>query len=310
MARNSTKTADRTNAEVAYAPEETTVEPTTESTTAGTETTTPEAPVLTDDFKTAATTAADLRDVTLGDLPNQAYEIVQKAYNELGSVKIKNLAKEYLQENMKLAMTSGASDAMGLAKAFMFLHDSVVNQKKAAAPKEPTDPTQAFAEKVAGLRLALNLATSNVPDGVNGDTLEDRIQAAVESATDGANEAFLFATTDQAEGATAPEVSGIAAAAVKIALGRAPRSAGRPAGSVNAGPRRNVAAHVLSALEAAGGEFLTVNEIVNHTSEEYGTDHPSAGAVNARLFPSTGACSIQGVTPGQSAKGTRGASLA
>jgi len=36
------------------------------------------------------------------------------------------------------------------------------------------------------------------------------------------------------------------------------------------------------------GSFLTVTEISKADSDEYGDDHPTTGAVSARLFPKSG----------------------
>ncbi|RKN47716.1 DUF262 domain-containing protein [Micromonospora endolithica] len=72
--------------------------------------------------------------------------------------------------------------------------------------------------------------------------------------------------------------------------------------------RRDIAAHITSAFAAlASGAFLTVQEIRNHRSDEYGAEFPSAGAISARLFPVTGRCSVPGVEPGMNERGVRGA---
>ena len=72
--------------------------------------------------------------------------------------------------------------------------------------------------------------------------------------------------------------------------------------------RRDIGRHILSAFTSLPpGSFLTVNEIRHHRSDEYGDEFPSAGAIAARLFPSTGRCTVPGVEPGTSERGVRGA---
>ena len=54
------------------------------------------------------------------------------------------------------------------------------------------------------------------------------------------------------------------------------------------GPRRDVAAHIESAFaDVPSGTFLTVAAIAGHSSDTYGDDHPSSGAVWARLTADT-----------------------
>ncbi|MFC8616587.1 DUF262 domain-containing protein [Micromonospora purpureochromogenes] len=72
--------------------------------------------------------------------------------------------------------------------------------------------------------------------------------------------------------------------------------------------RRDIGAHIISAFTSlAPGVFLTINQIRNHRSDEYGDEFPSAGAISARLFPLTGRCTVPGVEPGVNERGVRGA---
>lgn len=74
------------------------------------------------------------------------------------------------------------------------------------------------------------------------------------------------------------------------------------------GTRRDIGAHIVSAFEGLPeGAFLTVGQIRSHRSEEYGDEFPSAGAISARLFPSSGRCTVPGVEPGENGRGVRGA---
>ncbi|MBN1091957.1 DUF262 domain-containing protein [Blastococcus sp. TML/M2B] len=72
--------------------------------------------------------------------------------------------------------------------------------------------------------------------------------------------------------------------------------------------RRDIGAHIVSAFAGLPeGAFLTVREIRAHRSDEYGDEFPSAGAISARLFPSSGRCTVPGVEPGENERGVRGA---
>lgn len=80
------------------------------------------------------------------------------------------------------------------------------------------------------------------------------------------------------------------------------------------GRRRDISKHIQSAFaDLPVGSFLSIAEIVRHRSEEYGDDHPAAGAVAARLFPDRDnpedgmKCTVPGVM-GTRIQGKRGAS--
>jgi len=80
-----------------------------------------------------------------------------------------------------------------------------------------------------------------------------------------------------------------------------------PPGRATSG-RRDIGAHIASAFAGLPDEtFLTVREIRRHRSDEYGDEFPSAGAISARLFPSSGRCTVTGVEPGENERGVRGA---
>lgn len=62
--------------------------------------------------------------------------------------------------------------------------------------------------------------------------------------------------------------------------------------------RRDIGKHVEYVYaDLPAGQFLTVSEIVRRPSPEYSGKPPSAGAISARLFPSTGRTTLQGVVP-------------
>lgn len=74
-----------------------------------------------------------------------------------------------------------------------------------------------------------------------------------------------------------------------------------------AGRRRDIAAHIAHAFEDLPvGAFLTISEIRHTASPEYEGTLPSAGAISARLFPSSGPMTLVGVVPDRR-DGVRGA---
>jgi uncharacterized protein (DUF2267 family) len=63
--------------------------------------------------------------------------------------------------------------------------------------------------------------------------------------------------------------------------------------------RRGVEAHVFQVLSehAKNGETMTVREIAAQRSDEYPNGDCSDGAIAARLFPSKGECTFDGIAP-------------
>jgi hypothetical protein len=73
------------------------------------------------------------------------------------------------------------------------------------------------------------------------------------------------------------------------------------------GGRRDIARHIASSFaDLPAGTFLTISEIRQHPSPEYGGTMPSAGAISARLFPANGQMTLVGVLPDRE-NGVRGA---
>lgn len=237
-------------------------------------------------FKAAVDEAIENRDESTGDIAEAYLARIKEAFNspEVKGVKAKNEAREIVDEGMKSAM--GDSDIV-LARAYLAIQkEALVATGGASASKErvPADPTEAFIQLVSGLRLAITLASENVPEGVAEDWA-DRAKANVAEATEAAQAIFAYDTSEEPEG-DRPEAEGWVQAAVKLALGKSARVGGtrRAAGGTYSGPRRNVQAHIEQAFaDKEPGTFLRVSEIVNFKSEEYGDQHPSPGAVSQRL---------------------------
>ena len=273
-----------------------------------TETKPEEAPVDLTAFNAAVETALKEKDTATGELALAIIAPVQTEYRKLDGVKAKNAAKKVLNDAVKAGM-----NAMDIqtARANMQLLDAMTPASgggtKSSEPKAPADPTEAFAERVAALNLAYNLAIGDVPEGVKEDW-ETKVGELVSAASPQAS-AYLAWTLNEAEDkGDAPEASNVAVSAVKLSQGKA---AGRRASGTSTpftGERRDIAKHIAEAFEGSeSGAFLTIAEIRNHKSEEYGDNPPSAGAISARLFPSSGKCTIEGVTPGTNDKGNKGA---
>lgn len=250
-------------------------------------------------FKSTALTTVEQADDEGHLTPDQLSPIVTAYRDVEGGNKGKKQARDFVTEQMKATLTSGAANGFQLAMAWNSVQDAIQTAPtksstggggKSSAPA--VSQTQLFADKIAALRLGLQLAEANVPEGVdaNWETLitgdEAKAQALLE-----------FLSTEQADDATEPEASQVERAAVKYATGRGPRKAGRPSGTPYQGTRRDVAAHITNAFaDKPSGTFLSIAEIKATPSQEYGSDSPSSGAISARLFPRGGAAmSVPGV---------------
>lgn len=255
-------------------------------------------------FKEAATTAADSADDEGHLTPDQLSPVVEKYRAVEGGNKGKKIAKDFITDQMKEALTSGP-DGFVPAMAWNAIQDAVLTAAPKSSgggtrtPAAPVSQTRLFADKIASLRLALELAEANVPEGVDEDW-EAKITGDLSKAQ--ALLDFEAVERDEEDETPAPGVTPVERAAVKLATGRGPRKAGRPSGAPYQGTRRDVAAHITNAFAAhPSGTFLTIAEIKSTPSEEYGSDSPSAGAISARLFPKAGPdkMSVPGVVAAQ-----------
>lgn len=260
------------------------------------------APVDLTAFTTAVEAAVEARDTSTGDVPADQLAPVQAAYRDLDGLKAKNAARALIAERMKAAMNNLDITS---ARAFMVLTEGLsAAGSKSSADKPPADPKQAFTERYQAILLAAELVAAEAPEGVTVTeiTVPDGALASAQAlAAYNANEA-----EDKGD---APESSPVVRAALKLASGKASgaRKAGVGTGS-NGGVRRDIGEHIKSAFaDVDAGTFLTVAEIRAHKSAEYGDEPPSAGAISARLFPSSGKSTVEGVEPGTNDKGTRGA---
>jgi hypothetical protein len=272
-------------------------------------------------FTAALTAAVEGRDTSTGDIPADLTEKVVAEYRALDGLKAKNAAKKAANDGIREAMNQMD---IAQAKAYMTLADKLTagSTGGGSAPKAPADPTEAFSNLVAGLQLALSLATSNVPEGV-GENWSDKVTELVTASQDPSISYLAWVNREPvAEGvedAPEPEVSDVVKSAVKLALGKsarvggaARRSSGGGTSTPYTGERRDIGKHISEAFAAVeSGTFLTVAEIRKFDSSQYTSESPaSAGAISSRLFPQTGACTVEGIVPGTNDKGNRGATKA
>lgn len=255
-------------------------------------------------FEAAVATAAGEADKDTGTVPEANIAEVQHAYRELPSQKAKNAAKGHLNESMRSAMQDGD---IASARAFMSLADSLSAPapKASREPKAPADPTEGFVAKVASVQLAYSLVTSNVPEGVD-EAWSAKVDNVIAEAMPQVTAYQAWEANEAEDKGEAPELGYVARTALKVSAGKVPGT--KSATPAFTGDRRDVGAHITSAFaDELPGKFLTVAEIRAHKSAEYGDSQPSAGAISARLFPKSGHCTVEGITPGQNEKGVRGA---
>lgn len=268
------------------APTEETQTESTTSTPSTPETTKPEKsepnPLLFEQFKTVSDNAVGERDLTTGELGVTQVSSVVAAYKELADTKQRNQAKNYLIDQAKASMKEMDGP---FAKACVLLQEAIATP--AAKPKvetKPVDPTDARSIRLATLQLGYSLV--NVEDEISevARTKASELVGSVDSAQIDAYQEWTDAPNDTR--GDAPSLPAFAVAAIKLAnkKGTKSSSGGRGASSYS-GPRRSIENHVNSAFgDSPSGTFLKVAELAGHTSEEYGDDHPSSGAVSAYLF--------------------------
>lgn len=261
-------------------PEESTDEATEEVTEEATEEVTPPPTTEADlsGFQAAVEAAIETMDESTGELPEAEISKVNEQYRAIDGIKGKNQARNWVDEKMKEAIMPPQTNIV-LARAYVVIKEKL-SAGTSSAPKAPSDPTEAFVQKVVALNLALGQVTANVPEGVSeewaakADALQEELEPQVKLYAD-------WKASDD-EDAEAPEVSSVVRQAFKLSQGKTPGGSGR----VSGGPRRDIEKHLVHVFDALEvGDFLTVNEIAKTASEEYGDDRPSAGAVSARLFP-------------------------
>lgn len=271
---------------------------------------------LVEEFQNVAKTVAADADHETGSLAPAQLQPVKEAYRDIeGGAKFKNKAKNFIADQMKDALSPETDTPITQAVAWNLINGAVLETTPRAssgggAAKPTVSQEKVFADRVQALRLAVDLAEGPlVPEGLGDWASEISDDDTIDAA-----KAYLdWSQADPETRGDEPEVSIVVKHAVKIATGKGPRKPGRPAGQPFQGTRRDVAAHILNAFNGLeSGTFLTVSEIKNTKSEEYGEDSPSAGAISARLFPKDSKgnptnCTVDGIQPGENAQGVKGA---
>lgn len=265
-----------------------------------------EAPIDLTAFQAAAQAAVAEADTSTGEIALAGVESVVREYRKLDGLKAKNKAKSWLNEQMKAEMNS---DNIQGARSYLQLHDSMTAGHVAGGgTKAPADPTEAYVQAEATLRLAGELHQPT--EGVAEDA-EEKVAAAVETAREQAAAYLAWLKSDAEDKGDEPETGPVAKNAVKLALGKSAKAGGKAGGGTPfTGERRDVGKHITEAFsKVESGVFLTVAQIRASKSEEYGDSLPSAGAISARLFPQGDGtkCTVEGITPGQNEKGNKGA---
>jgi hypothetical protein len=278
-------------------------------------------------FLTLADGVVEGRDTATGELPASEIVKVKTEYAKLPVTAAKTKARNGLNERMKNALAKDL-DA-GKARAYMTLEAEVktTGATREAVAKAPVDPTEAFVERVTAVYLATSMF--EVPEGVDeswarkvqelGKALEGEVASYKEYLR---SLAYWNAKDENGRGdaPVEPEVSSVVKTAARVAHGRGMGSTGTrrakadgtkasASTSTYTGPRRSVKAHIQSAFnDKPAGTFLKISEIAGHTSNEYGDDHPSSGAVSAALFPSSGktVTDLEGIEPAEQG-GVKGA---
>jgi len=260
-------------------------------------------------FEQAAQAAVAQRDTNTGELPDGALEPVLEQYRALGSTKDRNRAKNYLKDQMKVAME--ALD-LSLARSFYTLSESMTTSvaSKVGTERKPADPLAVWRHNLLTSLIAYGeLAGSGKPEDASVEEVQQ-----IASATETIEEINSYRTwldDENEDKGEAPKVRPEVVHAFRIVRGNKRRGVGTGGGdrSPHDGPRRDLGKHIAEAFASVdSGTFLSVADIRKFSSEEYGDEQPSAGAISARLFPAKGSCTIEGITPGTGGeKGTKGA---
>lgn len=243
------------------------------------------------DFEAAARDAVENADTTTGTVPEAFLEPVKVAFRNLAvGAKHKNAAKNFVGDSMKEVLASGDMANVFKAVAWNTINEAIAKAAPAAGgpAREPISPNKLYADKVQSLRLAVDLIESEAPEGVTEDWVASISE---DDSLDNAAAYLEWASSTDEDKGDEPLASDVIKAAVKLAMSKGPRKGGKGGGTrgTHVGPKRDVGKHIISAFDGVeSGTFLSVTDIKNHKSDEYGTDAPSPGAINQRLRPPSG----------------------
>lgn len=268
------------------------------------------------------------RDRQTGALPEVLVAKFGDAYRALDSGQKRQARNKITARVQELLDDEGETmfESVMKAKSFNLLITETKKSSPAAArpAATPVDPTEAYVDQY--LALALATMALPVPEGVDITKAHESIQAIVGAYNTGdSTEATAFANyaawcrnTDTENRGDEPEVPDYVKRSFKVADGKAAgtrrraSSGGGTRTRVAGGAQGDIAKHVAEVMaEVPVGEFKPIAWIAKQRSNEYGDRNPSAGAISARLFPSSGGPStipnIEGVSAEDSPEGKKGA---
>lgn len=232
------------------------------------------------------------RDESTGVVSADELAKTTSAYNELDADH-KRASKKWAQAEMMTAVQ--ALDGP-LARAYSLVGESLVATGKSSSTSTPADPTQAFVNKVASLRLALAEVEANVPEKVATDWSErtDKLTGELGDQVAAYRTYLATETPEGQEPPAQPEVSPVVRSAFKLATGKA-SGGGRQSGG--SGPRADIAKHVAEVFaNLDSGTELKVSEVAKVKTAEYPQGTASQGAISARArFDDPSKSTLQGI---------------
>jgi hypothetical protein len=238
------------------------------------------------EFQAVVQTALDAKDETTGTVPEVNLEAVKTAYRELAGAKYKGKAKTFLNEKLKEIVN--AHDII-TAQAAMACIDAIEHagpSKRETTKREPSDPAEAFRDRLTVAHLAYALVRADVPEGVDADEQYGLVEAKVGELMSQAESLFAWTQSTADDKGDEPEVDGLVKRAVKAAQGKAataPRKTATGATRTpHSGGNRNVRTHIAQAFENdPSGTEKRINAVAKTVTAEYPEGDCSPGAISA-----------------------------
>ncbi len=245
---------------------------------------------------------SDERDPSTGIISDALKAQIKDEYIKLPAGQGKDSARARVKDwANSLVEASIMSLEKERARTFFTVHAECLNAKGANAgggiTQKQVDPVEEHLERVVSLYLAPYLLAD--PEAGLPDDFSDRVNTRVEELTEKVTVYKAWLHGDAETRGDEPEVPAEVKAAGRVATGKTNRSGGgRPRKAAGdgtqkasySGPQRNVAAHVTEFFGGEVGKTALLGAIAKFDSAEYGNgaDHPSGGAVTARIWPSDG----------------------
>jgi hypothetical protein len=239
------------------------------------------------EFQAVVQTALDAKDETTGDVPVVNLEAVKAAYRELPGAKYKGKAQRHLNDRLKEIVN--AHDII-TAQAAMACIDAIEHagpSPRKESERKPTDPAEAFRDRLTVAHLAYALVRNDVPEGVDAEEQYGLVEAKVADLSDSASRYFAWTQSTAEDKGEAPEVDALVLKAVKAAQGKAAtaprtRSASTGTRTPHSGGNRNVRTHIAQAFENdPSGTEKRINAVAKTVTAEYPGGDCSPGAISA-----------------------------